>query len=162
MMLFALTCLVSCACAADHRDGAGSTPTRAQVALAISRRDVFQRAMGLDDPQKDTFWNIYADYDRQRAELTDQSVRLLSDYVTSFDTLTHEQATKMMDDAARINDKQIKLRQKYAHEISKKLDGRVGARFYQIDDYLETAIRLEVLTRIPFVGDQKQGDQERP
>jgi hypothetical protein len=118
--------------------------------------------MGLEDPQKDTFWNIYAEYDRQRAELADQTLQLLRDYVTSYDTLTNEQATKMMDEAARIGDKQVRLRQKYAHEMSKKLGGRVGARFYQIDDYLSTAARLELLDQIPFVGDpQKSGASRR-
>jgi hypothetical protein len=115
----------------------------------------------LDDPQKDMFWNIYADYDRQRAEVTGQTLRLLRDYVTSYETLTNEQAAKMMDEAARIADKQVKLRRKYAHEISKKLGGRVGARFYQIDDYLSTAARLELLDQIPFVGDQQESGASR-
>jgi hypothetical protein len=160
--IFAVTCLISRAYAHDQRDPPGPSLTRDPTLLTMARRDVFQKAMGLDDPQKDMFWNIYADYDRQRAEVTDQTLRLLRDYVTSYDTLTNEQATKMMDEAARIADKQVQLRRKYAHEISKKLGGRVGARFYQIDDYLSTAARLELLDQIPFVGDpQKSGASRR-
>jgi hypothetical protein len=96
--IFAVTCLISRAYAHDQRDPPGPSLTRDQTLLTIARRDVFQKAMGLDDPQKDMFWNIYADYDRQRAEVTDQTLRLLRDYVTSYDTLTNEQATKMMDE----------------------------------------------------------------
>ena len=61
-----------------------------------------------------------------------------------------------------ITDQQNRLRQKYAAAISKKLGGRIGARFYQIDDYLSTGTRLELLNRIPFVGDHPEGNTPQP
>jgi hypothetical protein len=121
--------------------------------LTVARRDVFQNAMELDDEQKDTFWNIYADYDQRRASLTDQAAQLLRSYETNFGTLTNKQASKMLDETAWIAQKQVRLRRRYADQISKKLGGRVGARFYQIDDYLNTAARLQILDDVPFVGD---------
>ena len=159
--LFSVTCLVSPVVAQDQRNPPESSLTRAQIVLTKARRDVFQKAMGLTDPQKDTFWNIYAEYDRQRTKLLDQTADLLSDYATNYDTLTNEQAAKMMREAATIQEKQVQLRLKYADEISRKLGGRVGARFFQIDDYLSTGSRLEVLNRIPFVGDQPASDTAR-
>jgi hypothetical protein len=153
--LLSVTCLVSQAHASDTPNPPGPSLAHAQYMLTLARRDIFQNAMALDDQQKDTFWNIYADYDGRRASLTDQSVQLLRSYATNYDTLTNEQAKKMMDEAAGIAQKQVKLRRKYADQISKKLGGRVGARFYQIDDYLNTAARLAVLDHVPFVGDQQ-------
>jgi hypothetical protein len=158
--LLSLTCLVSQAQAHSHSDPPGPSLVHAQYMLTLARRDVFENAMGLTDQQKETFWNIYGDYDQQRALLTDQSVRLLRSYATNYDTLTNEQARKMMDEAAEIAQKQVKLRRKYADQVSKKLGGRLGARFYQVDDYLNTGARLEVLDHVPFVGDQQVGDQQ--
>ena len=158
--VFAVTCLVSQAHASDTPNPPGPSLIHAQHMLTLARRVVFENTMGLADEQKDAFWNIYGDYDQQRAILTDQSVQLLRSYATNYDTLTNEQATKMMDEAARIADKQVKLRRKYADRISKKLGGRLGARFYQIDDYLNTGARLELLDHVPFVGDQQFGDQQ--
>jgi hypothetical protein len=153
--LLSLTCLVPQAHASDTPNPPGPTLAHAQYLLTLARRDVFQNTMGLSDEQKDTFWNIYSDYDQQRALLTDQTVQLLRSYATNYDTLTNEQAKKMLDEAAGIAQNQVKLRRKYADQISKKLGGRVGARFYQIDDYLNTAGRLQVLDQLPFVGDQQ-------
>jgi hypothetical protein len=153
--LLSLTCLAPQAHASDTPTPPGPTLAHAQYLLTLARRDVFQNTMGLSDEQKDPFWNIYADYDQQRASLTDQMVQLLRDYATNYDTLTNEQAKKMLDEAAGIAQNQVKLRRKYADQISKKLGGRVGARFYQIDDYLNTAGRLQVLDQVPFVGDQQ-------
>jgi len=153
--LLSLTCLVPQAHASDSPTPPGPNLAHAQYMLTLARRDVFQNTMGLSDEQKDAFWNIFADYDQQRASLTDQMVQLLRDYATNYDTLTNEQAKKMLDEAAGIAQNQVKLRRKYADQISKKLGGRVGARFYQIDDYLNTAARLAVLDHVPFVGDQQ-------
>jgi hypothetical protein len=159
--LIAVTCLVSQAIAQDHPNPSGQSLTRAQIELTTARRDIFQKAMRLEDQQKDTFWNIYGEYDRQRSKLIDRTVDLLNDYVTSYDTLTNEQATKMMHEAATLLEKQVKLRLKYADEISQKLGGRVGARFFQIDDFMSTEVRLDVLSHIPFVGDQQASDAAR-
>jgi Spy/CpxP family protein refolding chaperone len=159
--LLAVACLVSPAAAQARPNMPEASLTRAQIVLTMARRDVFQKAMDLTGAQKDTFWNIYAEYDRQRTKLLDQTADLLSDYATNYDTLTNEQATKMMHEAATIQEKQVKLRLKYADEISRKLGGRVGARFFQIDDYLSTGGRLEILSRIPFVGDRPTSDTAR-
>jgi hypothetical protein len=160
--LLAATCLVPQARAHAQANPPGPSLAHAQYMLTLARRDVFETGMRLDDRQKDTFWNIYADFDRQRAELTDQTLRLVRSYTTDYDTLTNEQARKMMDEAAGIADKQVKLRRKYADRISKKLGGRVGARFYQIDDYLSTAARLDVLDVLPFVQERQVSDTARP
>src|ERR1043166_3948822 len=105
--------LVSQAHAQDHSSQPGPSLARAQLLLTQARRDVFQNSMGLNDQQKDTFWNIFTRYDQQRAALTDQTVQLLRGYATTYDTLTNEQAAKLMDEAAAITEKQVKLRRKY-------------------------------------------------
>jgi Spy/CpxP family protein refolding chaperone len=153
--LFALTCLVSQAHASDSSNSPGPILVHAQYMLTLARRNVFEGTMGLTDEQKDAFWNVYADYDRQRAGLTDQSVQLLRSYALNYDTLTNAQAAKMLDEAAGIAAKQVKLRRKYADRLSKQLGGRIGARFYEIDDYLNTGARLQLLDHLPFVGDQQ-------
>ena len=149
--------LVSQAHAQDNSTPPGPSLARAHLLLTQARRDVFQSSMGLNDQQKDTFWNIFTDYDQQRASITDQTAQLLRRYAITYDTMTDEQAAKMMDEAAGIAEKQVRLRRKYADQIRKKLGGRVAARFYQIDDLLSTAVRLEVLDQIPFVGDPSEG-----
>jgi hypothetical protein len=158
----AMMCLVFQVHAHAQADPTGPDLARAELLLTAARRDVFEHAMKLNDNQKDTFWNLYTDYDRQRAKLTDETAQLLRSYVTDYDTLTDQQATKMMDEAARIIDQEVKLRRKYADAISKKLGGRVGARFYQIDEYLDTAVRLQLLEDIPFVRDRQGSDTAHP
>jgi hypothetical protein len=60
-----------------------------------------------------------------------------------------------MSEAADMSRKQIDLRRKCADQISKKLGGRVGARFYQLDDYMDTVLKLDLLDDVPVVPDPR-------
>jgi hypothetical protein len=44
------------------------------------------------------------------------------------------------------------LRLKYADTLRRKMSGRVAARFFQIDDYVTTAMRMKLLSGIPLVA----------
>ena len=65
------------------------------------------------------------------------------------------QVMQMMKGSSASNKKAIDLRYKYAEQIGKKVGPKVGARFFQLDDYYSTATRLSRLDNIGFVGDQK-------
>jgi hypothetical protein len=47
---------------------------------------------------------------------------------------------------------EIELRLKYADLLRKKMSGRVAARFFQIDDYVTTALRMNSLSGVPLVA----------
>jgi hypothetical protein len=50
--IFAATSLFSQAIAQDHPNPPGQSLTRAQIMLTTAQRDIFQKAMGLEDQQK--------------------------------------------------------------------------------------------------------------
>jgi hypothetical protein len=125
---------------------------RAAEVLSSARRDVVEQAMGLTMEQKDAFWTIYNQYEKEPTVLSQQALQMVENYVTNFTTMPKEDMVKMMT-ASSVNQKKIvDVRTKYASEMAKKLGPEVGVRFYQIDDYLTTAARLDVLDDIPFIG----------
>jgi len=54
---------------------------------------------------------------------------------------------------AAIQHKNIDLRVKYFDIYRARLDAKVAGRFGLVDDYITTAIRLDLLDQIPFPGD---------
>ena len=62
---------------------------------------------------------------------------------------------QMLKEVTSNSKKAIDLRAKYSEQICKKVDPKVGTRFYEIDDYVTTAARLDVLDNIPFIGDKE-------
>jgi hypothetical protein len=125
---------------------------RAKQVLTSARRDIVELAMDLTPEQKEPFWSIYNEYEKERAPLTERTFKLIQDYTANFSTLTNDNLMKMMKEARDNNKRSIDLRYKYAEQMAKKVDPKVGVRFYEIDDYISTAARLDVLDSIPFVG----------
>jgi hypothetical protein len=154
LIWFSLLALVSLAPMAYTQEGSQSLNVeRARQVLSGARRDIVEAAIDLTDTQKDPFWNIYNQYEKDRAPLTDRTVQLIRDYATNYSTLTNDQIMKMVKESSANQKRAIDLRTKYAEQMAKKVDPKVGARFYQVDDYITTAARLDVLDNIPFIGD---------
>jgi hypothetical protein len=152
--VLALGCLVSRAYTQDTTTGAGHSinAERANQALTTARRTLFENNIELTDAQKDPFWTIYSQFEKERSEVTGKTLQLVQTYATNYSTLTNDQLMQMLKEVTANSKKQIDLRAKYADQIAKKVDPKIGTRFYQIDDYLSTAARLDVLDHIPFVG----------
>jgi hypothetical protein len=152
--LFAVACVAATAYTQDTAVivAPSLNTEEAKQVLTMARRDVFQAAMTLTDQEKDAFWNVYANFERERAGLMDKQIQLLQEYSTNYSTVTDEQAMKMVKQSADLQKKGIDIRAKYADQIGKKVNGKQGARFYQIDDYIATAVRLDVLDNIDFIG----------
>jgi hypothetical protein len=133
-----------------------STPSlnveRVREVLTTARRDIFEAGMGLSTEQENDFWTIFDQYEKERAPVTQKTIEIVADYARNYSTLTDDRLMKLLKDSGANQKKGIDLRTKYAQQIGKKLGTRVGARFYQIDDYITTATRADVLDAIPFVG----------
>jgi len=148
--LLALVIAVPAVLAADPAPTLNSQ--RAAEVLSSARRDVVEQAMGLTMEQKDAFWTIYNAYEKERTALSQQALQMVENYVANFTTMPKEEMVKMMTASSANQKKIVDVRTKYASEMAKKIAPEVGVRFYQIDDYLTTAARLDVLDDIPFIG----------
>lgn len=120
--------------------------------LSMARRDVFEASMKLTDAQKNTFWELYSAFEKERTLVSQSALGLVESYMNKLSTNTDEQFVKMMTDSAANQRKLIDLRTKYAKAMAKQIAPQVGVRFYQIEDYLSTAARLDVLDNMPFLG----------
>jgi hypothetical protein len=150
VLLLALVVVAPAALAADPAPSVNAQ--RIAEVLSSARRDVIEQAMGLTMEQKDAFWAIYNAYEAERLPLTQQALQMVENYVTNFTTMPKEEIVKMMSASSTNQKKIVDVRTKYAGQMAKKIGPDVGVRFYQIDDYLSTAARLDVLDDIPFVG----------
>lgn len=124
--------------------------------LATERRRIFEQAMGLAESEKDAFWTTYTQYEKERAQVDEAALKLVASYAKDFTTLTDAQALKLVRDTAAAQQRGIALRSKYTVQFSKNLSGKVAARFFQVSDYVDTAVRLDALDNIPLIGSVAQ------
>ncbi|MBC8320753.1 MAG: hypothetical protein H8E34_08530 [Bacteroidetes bacterium] len=103
---------------------------------------------------KDAFWNVYEKYEADRKILGKERINLLEQFATQYEKMTNDESTLWMKKVIALDDKQDKLIVSYYKKVSKVTTPIVAMRFYQLEIYLITAIRFEILNEMPFVEDK--------
>ena len=88
---------------------------------------------------------------KEREPLDRERFSLLERYAQSYANLNDDQAMALALATGKLQLSDIELRLKYAGVLRKKMSGRVAARFFQIDDYVTTAMRMNSLSGVPLV-----------
>jgi hypothetical protein len=129
--------------------------------------DLMQAAFGMDkkaavaefvkpsESQKDAFWKLYDEYETQRKALGKQRIELLKQYADQYMTLTSEQADAWTKKVMDLQKKTDNLIATYYGKVKAISDGIVATQFYQIENYILTGIRAQLLENIPFVEKKK-------
>ena len=125
--------------------------------------DLMQAAFGMDKKaivtdfvkpsatQKDAFWKLYDEYETQRKDLGKQRIVLLNQYAEQYLTMTGEQADVWTRKVIDLQKKTDNLIVTYYGKVKAISDGIVATQFYQIENYILTGIRAEILENVPFL-----------
>ena len=125
--------------------------------------DLMQAAFGMDKKaavadfvkpsasQKDAFWKLYDEYETQRKALGKQRIQLLEQYADTYSTMTSVQADAWTKKVIDLQKKTDNLIVTYYDKVKAISDGLVATQFYQIENYILTGIRAQVLQNIPFL-----------
>ena len=121
-----------------------------QNALSTKRRELFAAGMGgLTPQQQETFWGVYADFEKERDTVMSARINLLKNYTDNFATLSDADIVKMVNESAELQKATLDLRMKYFGILNGKLGAKAAGRFAHIDDYLTTIMRLSILDNMP-------------
>ena len=120
-------------------------------AVTEERRTIFAANLALGAEERERFWSIYDEYVKEREPLDRERFSLLERYVQSYANLNDDQAMALALATGKLQLSDVELRLKYAGVLRKKMSGRVAARFFQIDDYVTTAMRMNSLSGVPLV-----------
>ncbi len=122
-----------------------------QAAFGMDKKAVVTDFVHPSPAQKDAFWKLYDEYETQRKELGKQRIALLAQYADQYLTMTSEQADVWTKKVIELQKKTDNLIVTYYGKVKLVSDGIVATQFYQIENYILTAIRAEVLEAIPFL-----------
>ena len=120
----------------------------------VTKMAIFEESMGLTEEQGTQFWPLYKKYEEEAAKLNDFRIKYLTDYVDNFENITDEQVDALLKGANSYNKKMAALKTKYYKQIKKTLGSGLAMRFLQIEEYIQTVIKYEILDTLPFVGDE--------
>jgi hypothetical protein len=116
-----------------------------QSALSAERRSIMGANIGLDVAQRERFFALYDAFEKEREPLDRERFGVLQRWAAGQSGLSAPQAMALVRAVAGLQIKEIELRSRHADRIDKAMGGLVGARFYQVDDFVTTATRLNSL-----------------
>ncbi len=119
--------------------------------IGQDRRDIVAAAMLLTTSEGEIFWPLYDQYRAEEHQLWDRKVRLISDFMANRESMSEEQAAKLTQDAIAIEKKKISIKEEYVSKMSKVLSPRTVARFFQIDNKLDTVVDAALAGKIPLI-----------
>jgi len=126
-----------------------------QAAFGMDKKSVVADFVKPAVTQKDAFWKLYDEYETQRKELGKQRIDLLEQYASQYQTMTSEQADAWTKKVIALQQKTDALIATYYEKVKKVTDGVVATQFYQIENFILTAIRAEILDAVPFLEKKK-------
>jgi hypothetical protein len=122
-----------------------------QAAFGMDKQAVVAEFVKPSPAETDAFWKIYDEYEVKRKELGKQRIELLSQYADKYLTMNGVEADEWTKKVIALQKKTDDLIATYYSKVVKASDGVVGTQFYQIENFILTALRAEILQSIPFL-----------
>ena len=119
--------------------------------IQTQRQAIVTAAMQLTADESQAFWPLYHEYRAAVRKVDDRSVALITGYSENLDTMTDEIAQAMVKEFMAIRQAELDVTKKYLKRFQKILPASKVARFFQLENKLDTVIDYELASEIPLV-----------
>lgn len=124
-----------------------------QAAFGMEKKAIVNNFIQVSDAQSEAFWNLYDQYESARKENGKKRIQLLEQYAAQYYSMTDEQADAWTKEVISLQKATDKLIVTYYNKIKKATSATVATQFYQVENYILTGIRMEILDNVPFLGE---------
>lgn len=119
-------------------------------AVEGQRRILVAGSVPMSDAEADAFWPLFDAWEKDRRPLDARANQLVADFLAAGAGLSDAQAKAMVDEGLKIEEARVKLRRSYMDRMAKAIPPRKLARFYQIENKLDTVVRADIAKQIPL------------
>ena len=122
--------------------------------IRSQRKQLIAGNLTLTDQEATKFWPVYDQYVSELITINDRKFALIQQYADNYGTMTNEQSLSFVRRWLDADIEIAQLRQKYVPIVSKVLDGKKSATFFQLDRRIAMMIELQLSSRMPLVQSQ--------
>ena len=122
--------------------------------IRSQRKQLIASNLNLTDQEATKFWPVYDQYVSELITINDKKFGLIQEYADNYGKLTNEQSLTFIRRWLDSDIEVAQLRQKYVPIVSKVLDGKKSATFFQLDRRIAMMIELQLSSRMPIVQSQ--------
>jgi lipopolysaccharide biosynthesis protein len=121
-----------------------------RTAVRANRKQIVAGGMDLTTEEHQKFWPLYAEYRDSVAKQGDRLTKIIMEYASNYNTLTDDQATKLMNDYAALDQDRINLRAAYVKKFGAFLPPKKLMRYFQIENKLDAIMNYDLAGTIPL------------
>lgn len=124
-----------------------------QTLFGMPKKEIVAEFIKIDGPKNELFWKLYDDYESNRKQLGQKRFVALNNYVKNYTKLSAAETDEIMEDIILLTTSQDKLIARYYNKIKNSISISTAAQFYQIEWYLQSQIRTNILESIPMISE---------
>jgi hypothetical protein len=124
--------------------------------LRSKRKQLIAANLQLTDTESAKFWPVYDQYIAELISINDRKFALIQEYADNWGKLTNEQSLSFIRQWLDLDIEIAQMRQKYVPKVTKILEGKKTATFFQLDRRIAMMIELQVSSQMPLVQQQDQ------
>ena len=119
--------------------------------LLAEKAKIVVNNMHFTEAEKDAFWPVYQQYQKELGKLGNEKVALIKDYAAHFETVDDAKAKELTTRVMALEEQRLQIIKKYIDEFSKVLPAKQVARFFQLELLMQRMIDLQVSESLPLI-----------
>ena len=119
--------------------------------LKADKAAIIVNNMHFTEAEKDAFWPVYQNYQKEPSKLGDERVALIKDYAAHLGTIDDEKAKELTARSMALEEQRLQLVKKYIDEFGKVLPAKQVARFFQLEMQMQRMVDIQVAAELPLV-----------
>ena len=119
--------------------------------LRAAKVELLTDELKMTDPQAAIFWPIQREYEVELAKVQDARYAMIKDYAKAYSVMDDATAKSLMDRAFKLQEQRTALLKKYSGKVSKQVSPQVGARFAQVEAFVQSMIDLKLRGEVPVM-----------
>jgi len=131
-----------------------------QSAYGMEKKQIIVQFMKLTEAENAVFWKIYDEYEAERKELGKKRANNIIEYANNYGKLTDAKATELVNASMDVQINLNKLLKKTYAKLGKVMSPIRAAQFIQLENYLETMVRMEISDEIPLIGELEAAEKK--
>ena len=120
--------------------------------IEANRQTIVTTVMNLTEEESKTFWPIYKEYRANVQKVNDRLIKLIEDYANSYENLTDEKSADLMIRNLDIEEDRLLYKRIYIELFLEALSPSKVARFFQIENKMDSVIRADLAVSIPMMA----------
>jgi hypothetical protein len=124
-----------------------------QTMFGMPKKEIVAEFVKIEPSKNDTFWKLYEEYENSRKQLGQKRFVVLNNYVKNYSKLSAAETDEIMEDIILLTTSQDKMIARYYDKMKKTISIATAAQFYQIEWYLQSQVRTNILESIPMISE---------